>query len=59
MFCKEIIPVYSEIWRKKHILWAECRIFEMLTWWYIKLPVDFGGLKYTQKENDRKILTCF
>jgi len=30
--------------------WAPCRIFECLTWWYVKKPLGFERLNYTQQQ---------
>jgi hypothetical protein len=39
MLYREVIAVCSEI--HKHTVWAERRILEHKTWWYVKLPLGF------------------
>jgi hypothetical protein len=45
MFYKATFAVCSEICIK-HInaMWAPHRIFQCLTWWYVKLPLGFKRL---------------
>ena len=50
MLYREIIAVCSQI-HTKHIntVWAELRIAELKTWWYIQLPLSFKELNLCYK----------